>query len=281
MANLLNKTYPYIFTRRRRLIYAIWGAVGFFLFILFFQPFGIEQKDFNNYILLIAGFGGIAFLSYSLIYIPVPWNKLSLKLGQLKLNTLLIFELLIWILNTVAFSFYLRYVAHINLSIFIVFRIALITLFQLVINMLLYELNDLRQKTETGDHPSAMEPISVKQKDITLVFTALSGTDKLKIRLNDLVLLRSAENYVEFHFLREGKLEKKLLRTTLRKIEEYLAPYDNFTRCHRNSVVNINYVKKLHRSSDGFRLELEEYIDKIAVSRQYLLQVKKAVEDIN
>lgn len=278
MPNFLSKAYPFNFTRRRRLRYAIWGAIGFFLFILFFQPFGIEQTDFNNYILLIAGFGGIAFITYTLVHIPVPWNRLSLRLGSYNLNVLLFFELSIWVLNTVAFTFYLRYVAHINLSIFMVFRITLITLFQLIINMLTYELSDLKQKIDMADQTGGPERLSREEKDISLIFTPQAGTEKLKLKLDDLILLKSAENYVEFYFMDEGSMQKKLLRTTLTKVEDQLGQYDNFIRCHRNSIVNFNFVKKMHRTSDGFRLEIEEYHEKIAVSRQYLLQVKKAIE---
>lgn len=279
MQSFLSKTYPFEFSRRRRLLFAIWGAIGYFLFILFFQPFGIEQNDINNYILLIAGFSGIAFMVYILVHIPIPWNKLSLKLGHYNLNLLLILEASIWILNTVAFTFYLRYVGKIELSIFMVFRIALICLFQLIINMLLYELYDLRHIL-TGSNliTGEAKPTTIKT-DSTLVFTPQSGTDKLKLKLDDLVLLRSAENYVEFHFIEGGSMQKKLLRTTLIKVEEQLTPYPSFIRCHRNSIANFNFVKKLRRSADGFRLELEEYSDDVAVSRQYLLQVKRVLEE--
>ena len=279
MANLLNKTYPYIFTRRRRLIFAIWGAIGIFLFILFFQPFGIEQEDFDNYILTIAGFSGISFITYCLVHIPVPWKNISLRLGNYNLNVLLIFELLIWVLNTVAFTFYLRYVAHINLSMFMVFRISLITLFLLVINMLIYELNNLKQKRDLAGQPDFNSTFAGTQKDISLIFSPQTGSEKLKLKLDDLILLRASENYVEFHYMDGGSIQKKLLRTTLTKAEEQLNIYENFIRCHRNSIVNFNYVKKLHRNSEGYRLELEEYNENIAVSRQYLLQVKKAIEE--
>lgn len=147
--------------------------------------------------------------------------------------------------------------------------------------MLSYELNDLKYKVDSADQNGITEPLPGLQKDITLIFTPQAGTEKLKLKLNDLILLRSAENYVEFYFMEKSSMQKKLLRTTLTKVEDQLGQYENFIRCHRNSIVNFNFVKKLHRSSDGFKLEMEEYKDKIAVSRQYLLQVKKAAEDMD
>ncbi|MDX2414646.1 MAG: LytTR family DNA-binding domain-containing protein [Bacteroidales bacterium] len=281
MQGFLNKTYPFEFSIRKRLLFAIWGAIAFFLFILFFQPFGISQTNLNNYILLIAGFGGIAFIVYCLLHLPTPWKRISLRLGQYNLNIMFVFELLIWILNAVAFSFYLRYVGHVNLSIFLVFRIALITLFQLIINMMIYEIYDLNIKLATAGESERAEqkPSPSKDRDEDIYFTSTTGAEKLKFKHKDIVLIKAAENYVEFYYIDSGTLKRKLLRSTLRSIEEQLRTRHSFIRCHRNCIVNITKVEKLKSSPAGALLILNNYNEEVTVSRQYLLQVRTAIEN--
>ncbi len=271
-----------MFSVRRRLLFAFWGAIGFFLFILFFQPFGIEATNINSYILLIAGFGGIAFIIYLTIHLSVPWNKLSLKIGPYNLNIMFVFEMLVWILNTVAFSFYLRYVGKVNLSIFLVVRIALLTVFQLAINMIIYELNDLRIKL-SSDHNEAHPHHSTKKKgekiEKHLTFISITGAEKLKLNLRQLILVKAAENYVEFCYRDGNDTRKKLLRTTLRSIDDQLKNYPSFIRCHRNSIINIDFVEHLNKASGASNIKLKYYPEEVPVSRQYILQVKETVEN--
>ena len=47
-------------------------AIGVFLFILFFQPLGLDTHNTNSYILTKAGFAGIALILTGLVKILLP-----------------------------------------------------------------------------------------------------------------------------------------------------------------------------------------------------------------
>ncbi len=90
-------------------------SFGVFLFILFFQPFALDRFDFNNRLLFVAGFGGIVFFFMSLIQVILPW--LIYNNNQNENETVFpsyVSSFIILALNSVAFTFYLRYVGFVN-----------------------------------------------------------------------------------------------------------------------------------------------------------------------
>jgi hypothetical protein len=277
MQNFLNISYPFDISPGRRLINALWIGLGIFLFILFFQPFGIKETDLNNYLLLIAGFGGIAFLLQSLLHVSILPGKISFRLGHFNLNILLLFELLLWILTTVAFTFYLRYVANVDLSMFLVFRLALVSLLQPVTNMIIYEIHYLRTQLLIAREKDSGKAVISETKETFHIIELSSSTrsEKLRIKLDDFILARSAENYVEIHHRDEGELKMKLLRTTLSSIEDSLEEYSSVVRCHRTCIVNISQVLDLKKTGGGHQLIFKDFPEEVVVSRQYILQVKK------
>ena len=94
----------------------------------------------------------------------------------------------------------------------------------------------------------------------------------------NLILLRSAENYVEVIYRENQSIQKKLLRTTMMSIEDQLRGFQELVRCHRTCIVNTGSVAKMQKSATGVKLKLHEFEEDIPVSRQYLLNVKAALE---
>lgn len=274
-----NKSYPFDLSLRKRFTLALWTSLTIFLFILFFQPFEIKQTDINSYILLIAGFAGVAILFQLIIHFSIPTGKLSSRLGTYNLNILLVFELVIWILTSVGFSFYLRYVGKVPLNIFLVLKVVIVASLPAIVNMMLYELKDLRLQLALSSSSSYDSNLSGgKTEDNLVEFQSNSKSEKLKIDINSLIFIRSAENYVEIHFRDKEDVKKKLLRTTLHTIEDQLKKYSAIERCHRTCIVNLEQAEKLQRSATGIRLILKDCNEDITVSRQYLLRIKEYFE---
>ena len=278
MDGLINKNYPFDFGLRKRLVISMWTGIGIFLFILFFQPFGIVASDINNYLLLIAGFGGISIILQLVIHLSIPLGKLSFRLGQYNLNILMLFELLILILCSVAFSFYLRYVGGVKLSIFLVFRIVIVCLLVPVANMLIYEIHDLKLRLKPAtkeEKPAKTDNVGFSKHIVEL--RSNNRAEKIKLSLERLLFVKSAENYVEVHYLDKGQAKMKLLRTTLKNVVEVLHPYPQILRCHRTFLVNLENVLELKRSKGVYTLSIQNHNEALPVSRQYLLQVKDAL----
>jgi DNA-binding LytR/AlgR family response regulator len=92
-----------------------------------------------------------------------------------------------------------------------------------------------------------------------------------------LILVQSAENYVEIQYLAGGAGTKKLLRATVKSIEDQLRPFSQMIRCHRSYIINMDHVIKLHREYGRIYLKMNGIEENIPVSRQYLLGITNAL----
>ena len=97
---------------------------------------------------------------------------------------------------------------------------------------------------------------------------------RLSLRLDDLLYVQSADNYVYIYYINnKGELAKFLLRSTLKSIEETFESF-GLIRCHRFYVVNSKKVSLLRKTKEGLVLELATDIAcEIPVSKTYLSKV--------
>lgn len=96
----------------------------------------------------------------------------------------------------------------------------------------------------------------------------------IKLRPKDLILLESSDNYVCIYYREKEKIQKKLLRSTLTKLEGQIELPSIF-RCHRSFMVNINQIKQVEGNSRGLQLDLLDLEQKIPVSRKYVKAIQQ------
>lgn len=87
-------------------------------------------------------------------------------------------------------------------------------------------------------------------------FNDEKGQLKISIKTQDILYLKSADNYVFIFYRAESKISKYMLRTTMSKLEDELKK-SKIIRCHRSYMVNIDSVKIIRKESDGLKLELD------------------------
>jgi hypothetical protein len=268
-------------SKQLRLYFSI--SLGLFLFILFYNPFNLIRFDNNDQLLFIAGMAGITFFFLSLFLIIIPhliWGT-SQRSDKVTLPDIYP-QLFIWITCSVAFVFYLRYVGQVKMSMYLVFKITLLCLFPpIIINLdnFYYTLKQqVRSLNEKNKSLSSMLQRSEGRLKLTETFISENKTEKISLQLDDIIVIKSADNYVDIVF-REGEdTKQKLIRNTLRNIEAQLINFPGFVRCHRTCIVNIKQVNNLFYSYKGYRLSVPDYNEDIPVSRQYLMKVKEALE---
>ena len=73
MKDFLNKPYSFNDDLKYNLRVVTGISFGMFLFYLFFQPIDLKNEDFNNRLVIIAGFGFITFFILGLALIFLPW----------------------------------------------------------------------------------------------------------------------------------------------------------------------------------------------------------------
>ncbi len=82
------------------------------------------------------------------------------------------------------------------------------------------------------------------------------GTLRLSVIHEDLLYLEAADNYVSVHYLHRDKLQKFMVRNSMRSYEE-LFKDSNIVRCHRSYMVNLDKVEIIRKEKDGLHLELD------------------------
>ena len=113
--------------------------IGFivFLFILFFQPFPLEMLEYNDRLLYVTGFGIMTFIIASIFYVILPrfFSRFS-DFSDWDTSPSLILSLIFFVLNATSYSFYIRYVGLTTLSIYIIFKIVLVSLIPVALMIL-------------------------------------------------------------------------------------------------------------------------------------------------
>ena len=96
-----------------------------------------------------------------------------------------------------------------------------------------------------------------------------NGTLHIAIDLEQLRFFKSADNYVAVYYLKDDKIRKELVRTTLKRLETELDEFP-IRRCHRSYMVNIKKISVSEKSNQGLSLTLMDYNEStIPVSKNY------------
>jgi DNA-binding LytR/AlgR family response regulator len=258
-------------------------SLGVFLFVLFFQPFPLDNLDFNNRLLFVAGLGAIIFL---LMVVVKFLGYLSFKNYESNDQGLglPVFTggFIVFALSSVAFAFYLRYVGSVSITFYIMLKVVLICLASLVVlNQLIAfrHMKDENKLLRIGNEilPEKIDNKADPKPNQLIRFISENNNDNLELLLSDIAFIKSADNYVEIVHREGDHLKKNLIRNTLRNIEQQLKPYSNFIRCHRICIVNTQYAEKLLRNFNNNWLIMKGYNERIPVSHRYLLKLKESI----
>ncbi len=255
-------------------------SISVFLFILFFQPFTTINFEYENKLLFIAGFGIIIFLTQvvvQIIFQPYLSRQKTENEDNSLLNSIYYFSMLA--LTSVAFVFYIRYVGHTIITFNTVLRVIIICL-SIPVTIHLKNLHQgmhMRYKKLLQESMLLQDQVKQFSERYANRFIELNSeneSDNIRIQVSDIIFVKSADNYVEVGFRDGAELKKKMIRNTLKNVEKQLKEFNNFIRTHRSSVVNIQYVDKLHKNFNTYWLSLDGTNETVPVSRQYLMAVK-------
>lgn len=258
-------------------------SVGVFLFILFFQPFPLDLLDYNNRLLYVTGFGGVTFLLSFLVLVIMQFIFPKwFKINQWESGPPVFLNIVLLILTVTSYSFYIRYVGHTYLTLYILFKILLVCLLPIIILGILYKNKSLEQVIEVLQNQNKLYQSKIKEfeksgKEEKIEIYSENKADKFSLKYKDIISIHSADNYTEIQYLDKNKIEKKLMRSTLKNVENQLIKYPEFIRCHRTSIINIQHVEKLVRSYSGHCLKMKNIEIEIPISRQYLILIRDAI----
>lgn len=272
---------PAFFFRRPQYVISL-NVVLSTLMMIMYQPFGY-RLDHVSQLFELFGFILIA-LVYSLLFfkiIPSYFRKSSQYIRWTIGKNIIYLStfLLITGLNIFLYDFHIvsgysfpdyggsYFAERMLVDVCGVFSIGI---FPLYVSYLLEKNYYLKRNLDVLDYSSYGGEKRTGEK-----YIMLKGDTKdfLEVFPGKIEYIESSGNYVNIYY-NEGTLERKTIRTTIKKIEEQLSGYSFFVRCHRAYIVNLNYVVKFGRNNIGYRVSLDGCEDDIPVSRTYLSNVK-------
>lgn len=240
--------------------------MGYF-FLVVFQPFGAYTYTNRYKYLLMVPYSAIAFVVYSTA--NLIFKKSSYNWSIYKELTKLFFILIacsilnyiynIYFINHVAFS-----IRHLLLMFLYTFAIAVPVSMVYLLGRYLYLTRYWEAAVETIDEPRPGK---------MLLIVPDSGTGQLSIHENDFLFAESEGNYSTIYYLQQNIIHKKLLRLSLKNIEDNVGS-GSIIRCHRSYIINTNKIQKVKGNAQGYKLFIEGHDAFIPVSRNYITELK-------
>jgi len=101
-----------------------------------------------------------------------------------------------------------------------------------------------------------------------IVFKDENGKIKFSVVAKDLLLLESTDNYVSVFYILQNKVQRKLLRNSLKNLEEMLKE-NAIIRCHRSFMVNPTNVEFMQKDGKKLNIKIKHFEKSIPVSEKY------------
>ena len=251
------------------------SGIGIFLFLYLLQPFGISQYQ-GNTLLMCLGFGAmtvcVQWLCTALFFGRTSKRKRQITNGYSLLHSI-VTELAMAVSMTIYAAFFFGEPLSWALFGLFFYWTFLIWLLVMGLSVLLSKNRILNNRLEEMIKKTTDEQAGVM---ITLHDQNLRGAD-LTLPINDLLYIESRKNNVSVCYIKEGRVEKTELRSTLSALKSGL-PYENIFQCHRSFLVNINNIISAKGNSNGYQLRLSGCEDIIPVSRSFVPGLRSFVD---
>ena len=198
---------------------------------------------------------------------------------RVQLDTFLVWQFLLWVvleifLLSVCFFLIYRSLEEPLFSEFLaVFRMtALLAIVPYAIACLLIAVVNMSKKIQTG-------PVISRPTSVLISIKDENGKPMLSIAKENILLLKSESNYTAIFFRQEEKVEKKLIRSSLKNILQQL-PATDFLRIHRSYSINVNNLSSMDRKNGEIQVKLKQLPDlSLKVSETYKADIVRLMDN--
>jgi hypothetical protein len=261
-----------------------WFGLFVFLFLFVFRPFGIHSNSIFIILKITFGYGLITFLSMIVGAVIFQFGiRRFIKIDDWDLGKELLISLLnvsfIGFFNVFYSSYCFGFIVDLNSILMFQFYTVVIGFFPTAFFIFLsFDKLNKRYISEASqlNINFKAEKFDLKESEIISFKNDLKEDDFI-IKSDDFVYAETADNYVFIYFLENNTLTKKVIRTTLTKIEEDCEKLNNIARTHRSFIVNLKYLEDFSGNAQGLKLKLKNSETLIPVSRKMVDDVKKKI----
>ncbi len=284
IVDLFQRPFPVMEDWQMRWVVIAFHGIFVAIFLLVFQPF--QDVFFANSPFINAGFGIVVSLvlafNHFLISKILPIDLKKWTIGKSIAWTM--YDVLAVILGVFIYkNFWTNFDAFTWKELWkVTYSTLLLAIIPVMISTILLEnwllRRNLRRASQLQQSVQQQQPVLIQQEATsvpqdTITLYSDNKSEWIKLRPKDLILLESADNYVSIHYRENDKVQKKLLRSTLTRLEDQITIPSIF-RCHRSYMVNLNQIKQVEGNSRGLQLDLLDIPQKIPVSRKYVKAIQ-------
>lgn len=278
MQNPFNKPYPFNDDLKFNSIMIFFISVGVLLFLLLIQPFDIDELPTREKYYLIIGFGVITFvcLSFNLLILP-SLSPQTFRSSRWNVKKEIFWNL--WILFTIltAYFFYCKVLGVLTFDFEMVIKLILTSIIPITGLIIVNRNKMLRSRLKlAGEINKKLQDHKLIQEKI-VYFNSDYQKDSLAIKVSMLLLIRSANNYIEV-FWKEGDLvRRQMIRCSMTYAEEVLREHKFVVKCHRSFIVNINHIDRFEGNLQGYKLYFEHIDFPIPVSKSFASKLQDLI----
>lgn len=264
---MLFKEMPFYQSKKFSIALALNCSLFIYLFLVFFQPFGVNNYRMHSVISLelILGILPIIPVVFFTIFFserylrPVFREKLnSSRLGWYALEFFLIgsFSFLLYNVLGNFHDFNLKsYLLHI-------LEVSSVLIFPFAGTLFYFRYKNLEREYDqvmsVSNQQSSMDKMLMLKGDYK--------KDEIGLKPKDIVYMLTEDNYVGLNYLDGEILRTYLIRSTLSKMEQSLNS-EYFIRCHRSYLINLKQVESYQKKQGRISIKLHRCDDLIPVSR--------------
>ena len=278
--NILHTPFPQIEKTNERFWFSVMVSLFIYIFLLVFQPFGIDRVSYNIPLFLL-GYLFITLLvmlvNYFVFFSLFPnfFNPETWTVGKMLLMTSLEI-LVIAILNWIYTGYFAQYIsADISLSKFFISTVS-IGIFTLIIVVLASEHYLNHRNCKMAEHLANQIDTKQDETENNLHFISENQNENFDISSNQLLCIKAEGNYCNVFYVENEQVTNKLIRTSLKKLEKIFDDIPDIKRCHKSFIVNMKNVNKVTGNARNYVFHIDHLPFSIPVSRNFPQQIIKA-----
>ncbi|MDW3652431.1 MAG: LytTR family DNA-binding domain-containing protein [Bacteroidia bacterium] len=283
MQNFLKRPFAYLDPMPHRILLALFCSVFAAIFLNIFEPFDLDSwtilKNYKSrFPILLFSLTGFLFLGFTQIVLRKLFKIHSFNIGGFSLwfaGELILLS----ILNHNLFGDAREDFGEMMYEFSLTFKYtSLVLLIPYFISLLYFSSKSIEIPSEEKEKISSPD----KETGINQVhFQAENEREVLSIKLDHLLFLKSESNYVAIFYLYNGQLKKRLIRNSLKKLEQELKP-PTLIRVHRSYMLNILNAVSVTRNPKSYQVFLEKAEEyPIPVSPTYMENFDERLKELN
>jgi len=257
------------------------------LFMIIFQPFGLDDLILKYKVFKLAGYGLVTFFVLIINLVLIP-RLFPVRFKEEKWTVLREILFLLWILFTVGLGNLLYSSLTMgftlttgNLLIFQAYTLAVGIIPVTVLTMI--KQNYLNRKNRES---ARVITSSIKEHQIyhgmerEIRISSENEKEYAVMAVQDLLFIKSDGNYITVGYLKSGKITRTLLRNTMKYAVDLLEPYPFLFQCHRSWLVNLHRISEVLGNSQGLRIIIDGFGEEIPVARKIMTGFRQAIASI-